>query len=364
MNQAIRIWKPVKRMGAERYVQLTILSFAASVSFTRLFLELAGYPQLGNQTYHIAHVLYGGLLLFIGGLLPLVYANRWVYTLNSILSGFGVGLFIDEVGKFITQTNDYFFPPAAPIIYAFFLVTVFVYIRVRGEPKLEAREELYMVFETLSEVLDHSLEVEERDEIKARLERIRENSDNPNYNNLTKELTDFIESDALTVVPDDQNFFEKLIKNISQFEKKHLNIVRLKAFLIISLFILGIPSAYRFINYARTTGDPVKQNSFLINIVSELPTTSESTLMWAKIYVAMDGLVGLVLGGGALLLLFGREKRCIELSSLALLVSIVTLNFVLFYIEQFSSIIIAIYQFTILQGLYYYERTLKKTELA
>ena len=116
MSQIIsRIWKPVRRRGAERFLQLTVLSFAASVSLTRLILELTNYPQLGNATLHIAHVLYGGVLLYVASLLPLLFANRWAYTWGAILSGIGVGLFIDEVGKFITQSNDYFFPAAAPL---------------------------------------------------------------------------------------------------------------------------------------------------------------------------------------------------------------------------------------------------------
>ncbi len=121
----------VKREGAESYLLYSLLSFAASVSLTRLFLELTGYPQLGNSELHIAHVLWGGLLLFIAALLPLLLANRWVYTVGGMLGGAGVGLFIDEVGKFITQSNDYFYPPAAPIIYAFFLLVVLLYLRVR-----------------------------------------------------------------------------------------------------------------------------------------------------------------------------------------------------------------------------------------
>ena len=125
MSQIIsRISKPVRRKGAESYLQLSLLSFAASVSLTRFILFITGYPQLGNKTFHIAHVLYGGVLLYVGILVPLIYANRWAYTWSSVLSGVGVGLFIDEVGKFITQNNDYFFPAAAPIIYAFFLISV------------------------------------------------------------------------------------------------------------------------------------------------------------------------------------------------------------------------------------------------
>ena len=96
---------PVKREGAERYLLLSLVSFAASVIVTRTFLELTGYPQIGNSELHIAHVLWGGLLLFIASLLPLILSNRWAFNTSAILSGVGVGLFIDEVGKFITQSK-------------------------------------------------------------------------------------------------------------------------------------------------------------------------------------------------------------------------------------------------------------------
>ncbi len=79
-----------------------------TVTLIRLFLAITGYPQLGWGELHIAHVLWGGLALFSAVLLALVLTNRWAYSLSAILAGVGVGLFIDEVGKFITQSNDYF----------------------------------------------------------------------------------------------------------------------------------------------------------------------------------------------------------------------------------------------------------------
>jgi hypothetical protein len=97
-----------------------LLSFAASVVVTRVFLQLTGFPKIGggDSGLHIAHVLWGGLLLFVGTLLPLIFVNRWVYPVTAILSGVGVGLFIDEVGKFITDNNDYFIRRRA-VIYGF-----------------------------------------------------------------------------------------------------------------------------------------------------------------------------------------------------------------------------------------------------
>jgi hypothetical protein len=76
-----------------------VVSFGVSVVGTRLYLEATGYPQIGNGTLHIAHVLWGGLLLFLALAVFLTFANRWSYSASAILGGAGVGLFIDEVGK-------------------------------------------------------------------------------------------------------------------------------------------------------------------------------------------------------------------------------------------------------------------------
>ncbi|HEY9152329.1 MAG TPA: hypothetical protein VIN60_05535, partial [Anaerolineales bacterium] len=167
-----RIRKAVEREGAAYYVRLILLSFAATVAITRLYLTLTGFPQIGNGTLHIAHLLWGGLALFISAILVVVYANRWVYTWGSILTGFGVGLFIDEVGKFITRTNNYFFPPDAPIIYMLFLLVVLVYLEVRRRPQRDARSELYRIFDTLQEVLDRDLDAHERADLESHLQHI------------------------------------------------------------------------------------------------------------------------------------------------------------------------------------------------
>jgi hypothetical protein len=95
----LKLWKLVERENAVRYMMISLFSSVATVSLVRVFLALTGYPQIGSGTLHIAHVLWGGLILYIAAILPLIYLNPRLHTVGAILSGVGVGLFIDEVGK-------------------------------------------------------------------------------------------------------------------------------------------------------------------------------------------------------------------------------------------------------------------------
>lgn len=361
MSQIVsRIWKPVRRRGAERYLQLTILSFAASVSMTRLILELTGYPQLGNSTLHIAHVLYGGVILYAASLIPLLYANRWAYTWGAILSGVGVGLFIDEVGKFITQSNDYFFPVAAPIVYAFFLITVLIYFRIKNQPEANVRGELYTVMEILQEVLDHDLEPEEHSELNRRLESIISRTEDSNYKRLAIELNDFVDSDALVQVADESNLFDRIINLWSQFEVKYLTEIRMRVVLILGFALLGLPSFTRFTRFAIVAFNSLERAAFLGSIASGFPEMGIDMKIWALVLVVLDGSLGALLSISSLLLLTERKNWSTQLASLSLIVSLVAMNLLLFYVEQFSMIITASLQYIMLQANYYYQRKYMK----
>ena len=110
--------------------------------------------------------------------------------LIRIISGFGVGLFIDEVGKFITQTNDYFFPSAAPIVYVLFLLTVFVFAQVRIERRASTRSIFYDVMERLTEILDRDLSEDEATEIQKKLKIIIDRNDEPDLLHIGKRNSD------------------------------------------------------------------------------------------------------------------------------------------------------------------------------
>jgi hypothetical protein len=117
----------------------------------RTDLWLTNYPQLGGHGLHIAHLLYGGALMLVALAFLLTLLGRRVRWVAAVVGGIGFGFFIDELGKFITADNNYFFRPAAGIIYLVFILLFLAsraYQRRRG---LNEDERVRNAFELIAE---------------------------------------------------------------------------------------------------------------------------------------------------------------------------------------------------------------------
>ena len=114
----------------------------ATILVTRLFLKLTGYPQVGGGTLHIAHTLYGELLMMLALLVGWLLLGKGARTLAVVLGGIGFGLVLDEVGKFVTKDNDYFYGPAAEIMYVLVVVVLVGTRALRAIRPLSAHEYL------------------------------------------------------------------------------------------------------------------------------------------------------------------------------------------------------------------------------
>lgn len=119
---------PIRRYDFVQKLEWFLLTSITTILVIRTQLWLTNYPQLGGGGLHIAHLLYGGIFMLIAIWFSLIYLNRWSKTASAIIGGVGFGFFIDELGKFITSDNNYFFKPAAGIIYLVFII-LFLIVR-------------------------------------------------------------------------------------------------------------------------------------------------------------------------------------------------------------------------------------------
>ena len=141
----------VRNVRTAEHLTTFVVAGVTTVLITRLVLRMSGYPQLGGRGLHIAHVLPGGLLMLVAMFLLLAYVGPVVRPAAALIGGIGFGLFIDEVGKFVTADNDYFYRPAAAIVYVVFVLIVLGSRFVTTRRPIDPREQL-------ANVVDHAVE--------------------------------------------------------------------------------------------------------------------------------------------------------------------------------------------------------------
>lgn len=338
---------PVQRRRAAGYLLITLISFAVSVSGTRLFLEITGYPQLGSGGIHIAHVLWGGLFLFVSALLPLILVNEWAFTLSAAIAGFGIGLFIDEVGKFITQNNDYFHPTAAPIVYVFFLFTVLVFVLVRQQRKISYRAKMYGILEQFNEVLDRDLSSDEYDQLMSQLDDVIRKDESKAEIELALSLKSYLESNRGRVVPHDPTVYDMIRNAWIRFEKKWLNRKRFCRILIIGLLAWGVWALISPVGFLLIMRSPDQLQTFVEQLISNRLVRNTSGLNWFEARILLGGGAGIVSIIAAVMLSFKAERTAVWVGIIDLLVTLTIVNPLVFYFEQFSTIVLAVFQFVL-----------------
>jgi len=140
-----------------------LVSAIATVVTIRIFLEATGYPQLGGGGLHIAHVLWGGLGMLVAMVLLLVYLTSTTRLIAAVVGGAGFGAFVDELGKFVTSDNDYFFKPTAAILYALFVVIFLATREIRRFRALSPEESLVNAVELAEKLAMDALTADDRD---------------------------------------------------------------------------------------------------------------------------------------------------------------------------------------------------------
>jgi len=343
-----------QRAGAERYMLLTLLSFAASVSATRLLLSVTNYPQIGGGQLHIAHVLWGGLLLYAAALLPLLFANRAVYNWGALMAGTGVGLFIDEVGKFITQQNDYFYPIAASIIYVLFLLSIVLFLMVRQTAHTRGRDRLTQLFEEIYETQQSALPPGRYARLRDRLEAARAEAPTERHARLAEALLGFLEAggsatEAAAAPPQPRDSSRRVLGRLAS--ERWLRVILIIGLAVTGLLSLKNPATVLLAPYL--PGDVI---IFLGNLRLGRQVVGVAPAFWGWLRLGLELVAGGLLIASSVLIGLRRKRSGAALAYFGLLLSLTTVDILLFYFEQFSTIITTAVQFLLLLGVLVYRR--------
>lgn len=348
---------PVKRYRSERYVLISLVTFALTVVALRGILKLTGYVQIGNDSMHIGHVLWGGLALFAAALLLLAISNRWALVLGAVLSGGGVGLFIDEVGKFITQSNDYFTPAAAPIIYALFLATVLVYLRVRRPPGRDVRGEMYRALEQMSGVLDHEMSRHDLNALARRLEQIQTSAKDEAVRCLARSMLAFVEGERPRIVEPQPGRTQRVFVQVRAWARRVFTRPRLRAFLIFALAVSGVYAVLDMALLAFLAVAPASgATEFMRSLVSSGELAALGDKIWFSVRAVLEGGVGVAMLGGTVLMGLRREWRGLSVAVAGLIIDLTVVNLLVFYQDQFKALIGTAVQYIVLVAAFSYRR--------
>jgi hypothetical protein len=153
---------PVRSTDFPNLHERFLIAAVATILVIRTQLWLTNYPQLGGAGLHIAHLLWGGLFMVVAIGIQLTLLGRRTRRVTAIVGGVGFGFFIDELGKFITADNNYFYRPAAALIYLIFAGLVVLALAFRRRAAFTPRERLANASDLLTAAIRRDLTAEER----------------------------------------------------------------------------------------------------------------------------------------------------------------------------------------------------------
>jgi len=155
---------------------IIIISAIVSVLGTRLFLEAAGYPIIGRGMWHLSHTIWGGILMIVGMFMVVSFYGRKNVRVSCAIFGVGMGMFMDEIGKFVTRDNNYFFKPTSMMIYILFLILFGIYRLLVRQSHENGMHLFYHVLDRLGDLAENDLDEREQKKLVEIMQLLRSRS--------------------------------------------------------------------------------------------------------------------------------------------------------------------------------------------
>lgn len=316
----------LRNFEAGQLLEAFLLSSVGSILIIRFYLHLTGYPQIGSGELHIAHMLWGGLLMLISILFLLLFLSKSIKFWAAILGGVGFGTFIDELGKFITRDNNYFFEPTVSIIYVIFILFFIIIQLLTRKIRASKAEYLINTLETIKLGINHSLNSQEQ----ALAKQFLEQCDPADLD--VKILEEFL--NKLSIQPTKVTFWNKLKTGLEDF---YLNLTKQKFFHLLVIIIFIGQLAFSLFHSAVVT-DVI---SDYLNLGGEqVPAADRSFLEFGYVIFSTLSNIFILIG---VIRIFSSRLKAFEMFRIAILINVFLVSFFDFYQVQFE----ALYGFTI-----------------
>lgn len=227
---------PIRSVDGKGMIEAFLICAVGTILAIRMYLVVTGYSQFGGGGLHIAHLLWGGALLAVAVLLTVTLITRGSRWVAAGLGGVGFGLFIDEIGKFVTSDNDYFFQPTIALIYVS-LVLIWLAMRAMTRKPLTHTEALANALDLIKEAASRDLNADERGRALALLDR-----SDPNHPLVPQVRGLLREVDAVQAPP--PLMMTRLIRRIREWywrrtTKRWFTVLVTAIFVVLTLAALG-----------------------------------------------------------------------------------------------------------------------------
>ncbi len=323
----------VRNVHLDELLESFLISSISSILIIRAFLAISGYPQLGGGSFHIAHMLWGGFLMMIAMVLVLSFLGNRMLRVAAIIGGIGFGTFVDELGKFITSDNNYFFEPTIALLYTIFLLLFFIFRYIEDHKPLSEKEYLMNAFQLFEEVIHQDMDKSEKKKL---MQYIR----HAKHYAFAEELERLANKIEVTEIKN-KNFFSKIYSQLIEVLESFIESVLFRKLVIIFFSLQGLI----------LLGNLLLIAAFEIgSIPLFIPDLSDKItfIAYGEIFSIILSSVFTIIG-----IVFFRFNRIrsYEMFKYSVIVSILVTQFFVFYREQFQAITALIFSLIVLSVL-------------
>jgi hypothetical protein len=215
---------------------------------------------------------------------------------------------------------------------------------------------MYGILEDFAEVLDHDLSKVEYDHLMSELNMVIRDNETTQLVNLARDLQGYLKNRQKSLVEHQPDLLERIANGWQRFSTKWLTRTRFRGFLIVGLLVWAAwaVTSQTVMFLATHNGEKLEQLVQQFMAAELIRNASGMTAFEAQIL--MEGTMGIITLVAVVLFLLKKDRLATWIGIIDLVITLVVVNLLTFYFDQFSTIAFAAVQFLLLVLLLYYKR--------